>query len=108
MRTKPTKEECEKEMEGYINTPEDRKKYRVAYCSEAFEYVVQVKDGGDRWLCLHNDRKEENNSRQVTFTWSTTVNVRSDFNPCNEEHVAEARREAWMNIFEKNGEMEGD
>ena len=51
-----TKEQCDKEMAGYLEgAPELKDKYRVEYCKEAREWVVQLLEPNGNWLCLHND-----------------------------------------------------
>ena len=52
-----TKEQCEKEMAGYLEgAPELKGKYRVHYCKDAGEWVVQLLEPNGNWLCLHNDK----------------------------------------------------
>ena len=50
-----TKAECLKEMAGYIANEHNHATYRVRYCRDAKEYVVQVLQSCGEWLCLHND-----------------------------------------------------
>lgn len=53
-KTKPTKEECLKEMEELISINGNENKYRVEYCQNAKEYVVQILESSGNWLCLHH------------------------------------------------------
>jgi hypothetical protein len=51
-----TKEQCEKEMAVYLaDAPELKDKYRVEFCKDAGEWVVQLLEDNGNWLCLHND-----------------------------------------------------
>jgi hypothetical protein len=43
--------------------------------------------------------------KTVTFTWSTTIEVSDDFDTQDEQMIAEARRAAWMNVQESDGEL---
>ena len=51
-----TKEQCEKEMAGYLADNPNNFQYRVEYCKDAGEWVVQLKEPSGDWLCLHNDK----------------------------------------------------
>lgn len=43
--------------------------------------------------------------KTATFTWTVNVDVREDFDQNNPDHVKIARREAWLNVHESNGEL---
>lgn len=43
--------------------------------------------------------------KTATFTWSATVEVVGNFDDTNEEQVANARHDAYMQIQESDGEL---
>lgn len=43
----------------------------------------------------------------ATFEWSIRVPVRDDFDANNPDHVKEAKKEAWQDVHESNGELYG-
>ena len=45
--------------------------------------------------------------KTATFTWTVRIEVRDDFDPTNDQHVAEARHEAYQDVQESNGDLEG-
>lgn len=54
-----TKEQCEAEMANYLADNPNNKKFRVEFCKDAGEWVVQVREPSGNWLCLHNDNEDE-------------------------------------------------
>ena len=44
--------------------------------------------------------------KTATFAWTVRIEVRDDFDPTNDQHVAEARHEAYQDVQESNGDLE--
>jgi hypothetical protein len=43
-------------MARYLANNPKNEKFRVEFCKDAGEWVVQVQEPNGKWLCLHNDK----------------------------------------------------